>query len=147
MYIVFSLLDLVTQAFLHPLRIYHDESYFHLFYFIENCIYVLNLTRSIQCWSNSSFVSPPTTGIGLDPNPRLYQALRGIKSPEVETSSQVLHVRSYSRRGLHLGRFDPSGRFRYLVTTMLSMGGRSTFIIIYLWLGNIFIIHFFVHLK
>ena len=92
-YIVFSLIDLVIQAFLHPLRIYHDEPYFHLFYFIENCIDVVLL---------------PRIGTNLDPNPRLYQAPRGIKSPEVQTSSQVLHTKSYSRRGLHLWRFDPS---------------------------------------
>ena len=76
----------------------------------HNCIYVFNLTYSFQCSSNSSFVSPPTTTTSIDPNRRLYQALRGIKSPEVQISSQVLDARSYSRRGLHLGRFDPSRR-------------------------------------
>ena len=34
----------------------------------------------------------------VDPNPRLYQAPRGIKSPEVQTSSQVLHSRRFAAR-------------------------------------------------
>ena len=55
-------------------------------------------------------MSPPTTGTSLDPNPRLYQAPRGIKSHEVQTSCEVLHARSYSRKGLHLGIFDPYRR-------------------------------------
>ena len=83
-YIVFSLPDLVTQAFLRPFKIYHDEPYFHLFYFIEK---FFKLTCSFQCWSNSSCVSPPTTWTSLDPNPRLYQASKRIKSLEVQPAS------------------------------------------------------------
>ena len=45
--------------------------------------------------------------MSLDPNPRIYQALRGIKCLEVKTFSQVLQERIYLRRGLHLCKFDP----------------------------------------
>ena len=44
----------------------------------------------------------------LDPNPRLYQAPREIKSLEVQTSSHVL-LRYCTKGGLHLEGFDPSG--------------------------------------
>ena len=33
----------------------------------------------------------------LDPNPRIYQAPRGIKSPHVQTSFQVLHSRRFAK--------------------------------------------------
>ena len=62
----------------------------------------------------------------LYPNPRLYQAPIGIKSPKVQTSSKVLHARSYSRRGLHLGRFDPSRR---LIETRIWIYAGSTHVI------------------
>ena len=94
--------NLTIYSILNTYYLHYDNPY--------NCIYVFNLTYSFQCSSNSSFVSPPTTRTSIDPNRRLYQALRGIKSPEVQISSQVLDARSYSRRGLHLGRFDPSRR-------------------------------------
>ena len=40
----------------------------------------------------------------IDPNPRLYQEPRGIKSLELQTFLSV--ILENLRRGLHLGRFD-----------------------------------------
>ena len=65
--------SLTINSILNTYYFYYDNPH--------NCIYVFNLTCSFQCWSNSSFVSLPTTGTRLDSNPRLYQASRGIKYP------------------------------------------------------------------
>ena len=108
---IFIYLILTTLLSLYStLTIYSN---LNTYYNPHNSICVFNWTCSLQCWSNSNFVSPPTTGTGtsLDPNPRLYQVPREIKYPEVQTSSQVLHSMCFSRRGLHLGRFDPSRRW------------------------------------
>ena len=63
----------------------------------HNSICVFNLTCFLQCLSNSSFVSPPTTENNLDPNPRLYdQAPRGIKYSEVQISLSAIPKKRFS---------------------------------------------------
>ena len=65
----------------------------------HNSICVFNLTYSLQCWSKSNFVSPPTT----------ETILGSIKRQEGSNLPRCKPLLRYcTQGGLHHRRFDPS---------------------------------------